>query len=129
MTGLRVPKGPKLVSQGYLGQSGNPEANLVLQYITLSVSEPHFVLEISLPLITHRNGPVFRIETRLGLQCQTPALSKVCFTYVGTIILGLKKSGSKRNLRMKKFLVPKKYFGRKRKQSQLLDYYLTCVGK
>ena len=68
-------------------------------------------------------------KTRLGLQCQTPALSKVYFTYVGTIILGLKKSGSKRNLRLKKFLVPKKYFGRKRKQSQLLDYYLTCVGK
>ena len=69
------------------------------------------------------------LKTRLGLQCQTPALSKVYFTYVGTIILGLKKSGSKRNLRLKKFLVPKKYFGRKRKQSQLLDYYLTCVGK
>ena len=30
-------------------------------------------------------------KTRLGLQCQTPALSKVYFTWVGTIILGLKK--------------------------------------
>ena len=45
--------------------------------------------------------------TRLGLQCQTLALSKVYFTWVGTIILGLKKFGSKKNLRLKKFLVPK----------------------
>ena len=67
-------------------------------------------------------------KTRLGLQCQTPALSKVYFIWVGTIILGLKKFGSKRNLRLKKFLVPKKSLIRKRKQSQLLNY-LTCVGK
>ena len=47
--------------------------------------------------------------TRLGLQCQTPALSKVYFTWVGTIILGLKKIGSKKNLKLKKFLVPKNF--------------------
>ena len=41
-------------------------------------------------------------ETRLGLQCQTPALSKVYFTRVGTIISGLKK-----------FLVPKKSWSKK----------------
>ena len=34
--------------------------------------------------------------TRLGLQCQTPALSKLYFTWVGTIILGLKKFWSKK---------------------------------
>ena len=31
--------------------------------------------------------------TRLGLQCQTPALRKVYFTWVGTKVLGLKKFG------------------------------------
>ena len=41
-------------------------------------------------------------NTRLGLQCQTPALSKVYFTRVGTIISGLKK-----------FLVPKKSWSKK----------------
>ena len=64
--------------------------------------------------------------TRLGLQCQTPALSKVYFTWVGTIILGLKKFlvpkkfrstqknfgpknfWSVKNLGLRKFLVPKK---------------------
>ena len=35
-------------------------------------------------------GDLYIVETRLGLQCQTPALSKVYFTWVGTIILGLK---------------------------------------
>ena len=47
--------------------------------------------------------------TRLGLQCQTPALSKVYFTSVGTIILGLNKFGSK-NLKLKKCIGPKKIF-------------------
>ena len=42
-------------------------------------------------------------ETRLGLQCQTPALSKVYFTWVGKINLGLKKIWSKKNLRLKNF--------------------------
>ena len=40
----------------------------------------------------------FKIGTRLGLQCQTPALSKVYFTWLGTIILSLKKFGSKKIL-------------------------------
>ena len=65
--------------------------------------------------------------TRLGLQCQTPALSKVYCTWVETIILGLKKFGSK-NLKLKNILIQKKFLIRKRKQSQLLDY-LTCIGK
>ena len=65
--------------------------------------------------------------TRLGLQCQTPALSKVYCTWVETIILGLKKFGSK-NLKLKNILIQKKFLIRKRKQSQLLDY-LTCEGK
>ena len=43
------------------------------------------------------------IKTRLGLQCQTPALSKVYFTWVGTIIWVQK------NLRLKKYLVPKNF--------------------
>ena len=34
-------------------------------------------------------------NTRLGLQCQTPALSKVYFTWAGTIILGFKNFGTK----------------------------------
>ena len=46
-------------------------------------------------------------ETRLGLQCQTPALSEVYFIWEETIILGLKKFGSKTNIRLKKILVPK----------------------
>ena len=43
-------------------------------------------------------------QTRLGLQCQTPALNKVYFTWVGTIILGLKNF-----FVPKKFLVPEKF--------------------
>ena len=66
-------------------------------------------------------------RTRLGLQCQTPALSKVYCTWVETIILGLKKFGSK-NLKLKNILIQKKILIPKRKQSQLLDY-LTCEGK
>ena len=54
-----------------------------------------------------------KTTTRLGLQCQTPALSTVYFTWVGTIILGLKKFGSKK-LKMKKFLIPKKFFDPKK---------------
>ena len=56
------------------------------------------------------------LKTRLGLQCQTPALSKVYFTRVGTIISGLKKflvpkkSWSKKNLCPKKIEVDPKIF-------------------
>ena len=75
------------------------------------------------------------IKTRLGLQCQTPDLSKVYFTSVGTKTFGLKKKfWTQKNLSLKIFgpkkniLAPKEILIRKRKQSQLLDN-LTCVGK
>ena len=51
--------------------------------------------------------------TRLGLQCQTPSLSKVYFTWEGTIILGLKKFGLKK-LKMKIFLIPQKFYDPKK---------------
>ena len=72
-------------------------------------------------------NPRYYAWTRLGIHCQTPALSKVYFTWVETIILGLKKFGSK-NLKLKNILIQKKFLIQKRKQSQLLDY-LTCEGK
>ena len=51
-----------------------------------------------------------KVMTRLGLQCQTPALSKVYFTWVGTIFLDLKKFVSEKNLLVKKFFSLQKIF-------------------
>ena len=49
-----------------------------------------------------------RMPTRLGLQCQTPALTKVYFTWAGTIILGLKKNWVQKKSLTKKIFDPKR---------------------
>ena len=68
----------------------------------LGIEAPSWSLKIGAHLLSYdlwlrrylQNGTdIKKLKTRLGLQCQTPALSKVYFTWVGAIILGLKNFG------------------------------------